>query len=976
VTPLSDRRHFLGWDAHALPAAAGLIAEAYAAGDALDLGGTALVVPGGRAGRRLKELLVAEAAQRSLRLVPPRVTTAGALPELLYTPERAIAPPETCRRVWLRQLRRLAAEERALLFPHAPQPEDLRGWLALAGEVSRLHREVGGGGRRFADVVRLFGTMGLHDDAPRWRVLAQLQEGYARELARLGVADRDLARIDALESQRVSCDLDVWLIGLAEMPGVLRSLLRQLGKLRGAAVHAIVHAPTDASDAFDDLGCVVPEHWLAAEIPVSDERLAVVEHPANQAVSAAACLAGLDGAYGADEIVLGVPDPEVVPYLEQQFAAAGVAVRFAAGYPVERTPLVRLLGAVADVVADDSWDAVAALARHPTFGEWLRRRRWHIDHPGAAAFREEDAWLEALDTFAGERVPFTLAGSTAGSGGRGRAVAEALRTALLGDEMLGALRGRRALRDWMPRILRLVLELYGDTKVGREDPRERRLLGAAQALRNAAVPYTRVPPALDEECDAATAIRLLLDDVAGEALPPEADDAAIELLGWLELHLDDAPVAVLTGMNDAFVPGAVNADAFLPNALRSLLGLEDNDRRYARDAYQLTAMLHSRRVHAVAGRRSMRGDPLRPSRLLLATSGRTLARRVRAFFPDDGDVRAAATPPAAAAPSRFRLPPEPVLSLPEVPDSLSVTEFGAILDDPYAWALDRLVGRVAEDGVRELDPLRFGSLAHDVLEEFGRSPAAASADEAEVAASLESILDALVARTFGEVVPAVRLQVEQLRMRLRAFAAAQARRVADGWTTVGVECSAADGGVPLEVDGTVLRVRGRIDRIDYHAGRDEWAVFDYKTGEKGDDPATVHRSKRGEWLDLQLPLYRHILPHVVDADGRRVFTGAAASSGAAGSTASAAAAAPTVRLGYILLCADPAAIRFAEAQWDAADLEDAMNAACDVVRCVRDNAHVFPGIGSGWYTDDMAALLGRGRLVLDDDDALEEEVLA
>ena len=45
----------------------------------------------------------------------------------------------------------------------------------------------------------------------------------------------------------------------------------------------------------------------------------------------------------------------------------------------------------------------------------------------------------------------------------------------------------------------------------------------------------------------------------------------------LELHLDDAPVAVITGMNEPFVPQAINAHAFLPNSLRTKLGIEDND---------------------------------------------------------------------------------------------------------------------------------------------------------------------------------------------------------------------------------------------------------------------------------------------------------------------------------------------------------------------------------------------------------------
>jgi ATP-dependent helicase/nuclease subunit B len=1001
------------------------------AGDAIDLGSAAVVLPGARAGRRLKELLVAEAERRRLRLVPPQhIITVGALPELLHQAAAPVADAELCRRLWLRQLRALPDTDRAALFPRAPGSDDLRGWFGLADVVGGLHRTVGAAGRRFDDVAERCAE--LFDDSERWHVLARLQREVAGELERRGLQDRELARMDALTAGRIACDLDLWIVGVAEMPLLLRGMLMRVPRER---LRILVHAPQDMADAFDELGCVRPEHWLRAEIELSDEQLAIVGHPSAQAQEVAAAVARLDGAYAADEIVVGVPDEEVVPALEREFASAGVATRYlagegaertpefrlltagvparyAAGVPMERTSPFRLLQAVADVLRDHSYESVAALARHPTFGDWLRRRRWQVEHPGAASFRESDGWLAQLDTFLCERSPHTITGDLGGAGGRGRAVAEALRTALLGDAMLGGLEGTRPLREWMPRLLDLVLEIYGERALHRHIRDEQRLLAFAQKLREVANAFASVPAELDETCDAATAIQLVIDGVAGEALPPDADDIAIELLGWLELHLDDAPVAILTGMNEPFVPEAMNADAFLPNALRARLGIEDNDRRHARDAYQLTALLHSRRVHIVAGRRTMLGDPLRPSRLLLATSGTTLARRVRTYLDDSGSADApthdaptydapthdaaasAATASAAAAPaaaalaaaavaneSRFALPPERVISLPVVPTSLSVTEFGRVLRNPYGWALEKAIGGdVVDDAQRELDPMRFGTLAHRVLELFGRTPAAASADVGVVADALDACLDEYVARNYGAVFPAVRLQIEQLRLRLRTFAVHQARRVAVGWTTVAVEFGTPEGGVPLSgvplsgvppcgvplpdgdmaqpVDATEFRVTGRIDRIDYHAASGVWAVFDYKTGERGDGPDTVHR-KREEWLDLQLPLYRHILPHVVDGNGNRAFSGGANAD---------------VRLGYILLCGNPDEIRFAEVQWTTQELDAALDAAHEVVAIIRRNSYEFPGLDSGWYGDDVAEMMGRGRLLLEDDDVVAEEV--
>ena len=46
--------------------------------------------------------------------------------------------------------------------------------------------------------------------------------------------------------------------------------------------------------------------------------------------------------------------------------------------------------------------------------------------------------------------------------------------------------------------------------------------------------------------------------------------------------------------HEGVIPESVNSDLFLPNALRSQLGLDDNARRYARDALSLSMLLASR----------------------------------------------------------------------------------------------------------------------------------------------------------------------------------------------------------------------------------------------------------------------------------------------------------------------------------------------------------------------------------------------
>src|SRR5690606_33632579 len=127
------------------------------------------------------------------------------------------------------------------LFPVARLPRDLFGGPRLAPTIHRLHQEVCAGGIRFDEVVRSCGPDLLFDDSERWRILARTQDGYRTELARLGLADRGLARIEALHSGRIESENPLWLIGVSEMPPVLQAMLRAAAA--GAMpIHALIQA--------------------------------------------------------------------------------------------------------------------------------------------------------------------------------------------------------------------------------------------------------------------------------------------------------------------------------------------------------------------------------------------------------------------------------------------------------------------------------------------------------------------------------------------------------------------------------------------------------------------------------------------------------------------------------------------------------------------------------------------------------------
>ena len=919
-------RHFLGWDAPALQRAAEHLVPSGPGGrpTGVDLSGLLLVVPGGRAGRLLLERLVARVEGT---LIPPEIVSSGSLPERLYTPELPPPDPVLEQRVWMDALRDTGRERLEILLHEPPPHEDAAGWDALATLVLGLHSELGGEGLTFRRVAERCGRELPFNDEARWQVLASIQEDALERLRKLGRMDRDEARRRVVEPR--SPALEIVLVGVAELPGITAGLLRKVN----GPVRALIHAPPERADDFDDLGRLRPERWEGERLDLPDRILHVVDRPGDQADRVLAELAALDGAHPAESITVGAPDPELLPHLVDRLEEAGVRARPAEGRPLDRTALLRLLTALADVLRTGEVEAWAALLRHPVVEACL-------DPEGSGALPSQ------LDRF------------------HSAALQERLPTGVL-DGVLAPLRALLEdfdapgpLRHWPERLRNLLHGLFGTTELRRSHPAERELLESIRHLEGVLQAMEELPEG--DPVPALEGLRFLLARLAGSSVAPPADPDAVEVLGWLELHMDDAPVLLLAGVNEPHLPEALGADPFLPNALRTQLGLPDNRSRFARDLYRMKAILHSREVlRLVAGRRSGRGDPLRLSRLLLAEAPEVVALRILGALGEDPQAPPTferAPRPSSVPHPPVELPPERSLEVPTGHDAiegLSVTRFRAILADPYAFGLREFRGLEAEgDEARELDAAAFGMLAHDVLERWAREPDAHRMDERTLVASLLDHLATLERQRYGpHPLPAVRIQVEQLRARLRAVARVQAERNAEGWEIRGVEVRPPDPGTLFPVDGLPFHLRGRIDRIDHHPDTGRWALLDYKTSAQAVDPEKAHRKGRGEnrrWVDLQLPLYRHLAPDLEDGANKRILPPDPG----------------TLEMGYFLIPSETAqtGVRMATG-WDAADLVEADEVAREIIRLLRSGVVEWDGESKAVRDDsDLAAVVGKGTL--------------
>jgi RecB family exonuclease/inactivated superfamily I helicase len=902
-------RIFLGWNRPALTVAADYLVERFRQSASLDLSGVILAVPGGRAGRRLEELLLEHSEAAGMNFAPPAMITVGQLPEELYVAQRPFADRLTQQLAWVEALRR--TEERCLqqLVTELPAEGDLAGRLALGEMLARLHRELAGDGLDFRQVAECGAELDDFPEQARWQALSVVQQSYLDLLDSLELWDLQTARLFAIQYRECSTDREVILIGTAD----LNRAQRQILDLVADRVTSLVFAPQSISDRFDSHGCLAVPAWQDVTLDLRDDQIEVVDGPTEQALAVARALADWNGRFAAEEISIGVPSEPLIPYVQQQLEQCGVAARYGAGRSIGRSSPCRLLTATADYLETASFGSLAALLRHPAMDAWLASK-------GVAG-----DWLSELDSYRSRHLPATVDNNWLDR---------------LLEETFGCTGGnrrpssRRRLSQWGQPILAFLTAVFGFRSLRRNEEPDRtnwmtcdKVFGVLSA--NLALERCDT---LEPELDAAEALRLILRQLDGETISPPPDPDAIELLGWLELPLDDAPALVVCGMNDQTIPDSLNADLFLPDHMRRQLGIEDNDRRYARDLYALAVLAASRsELRLIAAKWSPDGNPLTPSRLFFACDDETAARRALACFDDDRPSQVPAVPQGALVPGQANtlLVPPPPEPLDEPLRSMRVTEFRDYLACPYRYYLKhRLRLAALSDWGEELDAAGFGSLAHEVLGDFGSSEVAASMHNDEIAMYLSDSLDRHARAYFGSVpLPAVRVQIEQLRWRLMHFARWQAEWASQGWRIDAVEQDLK--GTSLLVDGVRLDLHGRIDRIDVNEATGERVIFDNKTSDTAKKPEQTHL-KGDEWIDLQLPLYRHM------------------ASGSKGEG--------SIRVGYIVLPKDTTKIGPLMAPWTEQDFAEADRVAEEVVRRIRNAEFWPPSLPPPAFSEEFAAI--------------------
>ena len=1015
---MPPHRHFLGWDGPALPRVVAWF------GEQRDLhrgDGPLIVVPVGRAGRRLQAMLDERGERwggRWGKRWGARVVTVGELPEYLYTPVRPLGPPLQRRLARVRVLRAFAAhspESLASIVPDPPHADDVLAWWSLAAELEAASRDLAAGGLGPGDVERLASehAVDLPSDG-RWAALAELEEAYLEELYLGGWSDPQAERIAALREARCRCDRAVVLVGCADLPPLTASMLLSLR----SPVYPLVIAPASAAGGFDEMGVIRSAWWSHRELDIDENIVRFVDAPADLARDAAR-LAAADTlpttlAVG-DEATLAAP-------VQRATHRFGRAARRSTGRAVVATPPALALSVLGRLASTRRLDRLGDAVRHPDIEEYLETR---LSREGPALPTDVTARSSSFDAeveVTGELSAGVLSNDSssplppppgvidlvdryraehlqarAASPWLAPPVTDGARSATPPDAELdiaalwrhlatlapwaadaSSAPERQPLPHWMPLLRDTLSRLYPiplaeadstnepvseDTELSHDIPIDtipglRHLLTAIETLA-ALPPEAATTPRVTAAQAASLLLAQLASDAIPEPVPDDADPPPAEVVGYLELQLEEAPRIVIVGMNEGLIPSGSVGDAFLPDRLRGALGLPDAARRYARDLYLLETTLAPRQhppggvgggggVTLLAARHSAQGDPLAPSRLLLACDDATLPKRVLRFYqpashptpgvPTSVGMPQNETPTTPPARDLFLIP-KPTLAHPEV-TGLSASAFADYLACPYRFYLKHILQLdIVDDRGAELDPRQFGNLAHDTLRGFARSPLADSADPDAIADYLEAGLRSRAARLYGRSrLAAINIQLLQLAGRLRKFAEVQAQWAYQGWRIMPrlVEHRRS---LHLFVDGRPFTIRGTPDRVDHHPDRPDLGlrILDYKTGDHATPPNAAHQKKNPsgelEWVNLQLPLYHDLIREHLKPEG-------------------------PIAMGYINLPKKIEDIGYHPADWSRADLDTARAARDTVIRGVRENIFWPPTLTPPRYDDGLGRICG------------------
>ncbi len=905
-------RHFLGWSECAANSVARWLhaqreSIATYSNGVLDFTTTLVIVPGAGARRQVLAAL-------------RKITQGPMIPPSMATPSQfmvnAFETPAGC--VVAGPLERLFAISKALAKQH-----DLREQLLPAVRATSLAALAGPAKRLLAVIdraddahrsVQEIGRLDILSNSPtlanNWQLLGRLHQAMKHELQEMGtiVSMEMLERSEVIDLAATGWSPKCATLVLAGLPDFARNVsfateyfARTAFKGHPVQVHALVLAPPSEAAKFDHLGVVIAGiHGFTSGPDIQDSMIEVASDPPDQASATVARYSQLTGALDTGDTCIVLADESLLPNISRAFAQHDRAVHSGGGTAFAKTEVGQCLQRLEQAVCGEQASQLIELTRVPAITHLIKADNAavdgldHEDESGTFPHKATQAPIQTLEKLMVDCKATSIEqlwmrlNATSATKNLARSLDAQFKDwfacmSPLANTHVQLGQRWKQLEQWLHRAF-----------ATNENPiTARALTECVQTLRHAQ--ESMAAQELGSAADALSFALLLCADLSVHA-PAEAQ--SVDTVGWLETLFHPSEKFVLTGIFEGSLPSAAPVDCWFNESIRAAVGLPTRAARFARDAYLLSALVararttqthvvgkshaqvNAPRLAIIVGQLGSDGDPLKPSRLLLPQDELAIAKRILLLVPNDaeGDERKRVRPLSlnvTASTSAFAIKPQPsAIHASAIPSTISVTDFAVYIDNPYRYWLEKVLKLSAPelDHV-ELNAAEFGTLLHTAAQALD-TPAIKQLDinHANYCAQcaqgiMQAAHDSAHKKFGGELTLPIRLALLELQNRLPALVEWHAAQLRMGWTMVASEWPSKheDAVAMLDVDGAPQPIKFRVDRIDYHPEHG-WRIIDYKSSDGGfvvqGKAAKVLRGDK--WLDLQLPLYKLLLPQIAE----------------------------------------------------------------------------------------------------------------
>jgi len=847
---------------------AGLILDNYSNNN-YDLSKLNIVLSSKRSQRRLLEILSEKCADKKTLLSPPAFFTPKSFCKIftgkLINISTATVLEQTA--AWINAAAKCEEAINSILV-NKTIPKD-RDFFRVAQMIMPLHKTLSGENLSIGEIAKSPLIEDFEEEKKRWRAIAEIEKKYHKELEINNLIDPYKAILKAVniaahDSKPIFDNLLV--INVVDSFGLFKKAIQTQKEI------LTVFSYGDKK-YFDDLGFLKDEKQNKNNdfINFKENSVHFSNSPNEQADEILNIISSHAENYGYGDFVISAPDSQIHRPVVQTLESAGINCHDAAGISFKETEIGSFLSSLAACLERDGceMEIFFTLIKHPVIEEFIIRNFKigtieEYDKISEEIFKKVCKHkIEILD----ETVFHFLTSET-------NPLIKQIPEFVF-NEIISPLYKKTKINKWPEKINVILKKIFASQKNPINKINDSVHQNALEKWMQLSEEIIDSRILWEENCDGKTAILRFLSLLKNTVLIPKPAGPVIDVLGWLEIVLDDSPITIVAGFNEGIVPEKFSADPFLPNSLREKLNLPNYNSRFLRDKYITKCITEKKgKCYFLAGRRSAENDPLKPGKIFFCQKFEKQAKILKEFYaPEKNEQKNNESEGQTTKTvecnthiesmnmhqqtSQFHLPKEFILDI-DFLNSLSVSSINDYITCPFKFFLKRIQKIYAPEEISgELEALDIGNLIHRVIYKNIEHIHSGRNDN-ETSQLLINDLEKILMELFGEPLnPVIQIQQENLIRRIKTFVPAFRKTFAE-WEVMKDENNdkMAEYTIfpELEIDGKKVKIKGVVDLIEKSNG-EEFRVIDFKTGSTPKRKNDIFASKKEEWKDIQLILY-------------------------------------------------------------------------------------------------------------------------